>query len=859
MKALIKVSNSELSFRLKLNYNNVYARLRMILGKESCFFADLCTKSTGATWYSDDDAEYSRMNEVALAEQKILEAELGKLVGSIRKQLTLSAELAQYIDDILEVPDYSFIFYRKIDNGFKFVLTAWGCKYAHQNINDPNSGFIKRISKVADDVPVDGGNSKDDIKIPKTDGLVDIYENINEPDSNNNPRNNGLVDPNLQSLGESGQKESHDNQNSSNTSTIVKSTKQTSNTSQKIEEEPQKQHVVLRVLDQNDSAVTGELVEVTIEGDHNKKYTDDNGIVEIGNLEYGSVFNVRFPKSSSGQDRAIEVESKVEVYDAYIKKLVKYSPLLFVEDQNGNSVHNYNVKVVINGQETTYNTANDGVIQLPTLTEGQGFMVIDTLNYANTQDYTINSKEAKKPYLFKISRAIKNKVGISIINNNKKPIPNAIVSLTIDNKPCQQTTDNTGRVEFPYDIFHEGDIPVLLNIKGKGIVKSNLHFSSEITEYTIQLQDVKPKPKVDFKWLALIPLFLLLGWGGYELWNKLIHNKPSIAEMEKGVVMTLSLTSYWVELNLDGIYVAGKPLEKWYFHYDHNKQEVILPQDQPEALKDKPMGSWGTGFLISEDGLIATNRHVADPIPPEWVVKKLREQFQNYKGTYQKLSNNLSDTLRMPALYGISTLEQYNNLQSKLKNYQEMVDIFDKILNVGDFKVKSECRVSVAFTGTRVQTIDDFIPASLRISGDPGTVTENDVAIIQINKKSDMPDDIYIFNIPEKDPMDEEIPDDYSITVLGYNAGNGLQDMKLQKSIKPQAQHGKISNTSEKYRIGFDAPTIGGSSGSPVLNENHELVAVNNSGVGITQGFNYGVRIKYLKELVDNLKKTNNK
>ncbi len=42
------------------------------------------------------------------------------------------------------------------------------------------------------------------------------------------------------------------------------------------------------------------------------------------------------------------------------------------------------------------------------------------------------------------------------------------------------------------------------------------------------------------------------------------------------------------------------------------------------------------------------------------------------------------------------------------------------------------------------------------------------------------------------------------MTVLGYNAGVTLQDMKLQDGIKPQAQHGKITNTSEEYRIGYD-------------------------------------------------------
>ena len=55
----------------------------------------------------------------------------------------------------------------------------------------------------------------------------------------------------------------------------------------------------------------------------------------------------------------------------------------------------------------------------------------------------------------------------------------------------------------------------------------------------------------------------------------------------------------------------------------------------------------------------------------------------------------------------------------------------------------------------------------------------------------------------------------------------------------------------EEYRIGYNASTLGGSSGSPVLNKKGQLVAVNNSGLADTQGFNYGVRTKYLKELLD--------
>ena len=50
---------------------------------------------------------------------------------------------------------------------------------------------------------------------------------------------------------------------------------------------------------------------------------------------------------------------------------------------------------------------------------------------------------------------------------------------------------------------------------------------------------------------------------------------------------------------------------------------------------------------------------------------------------------------------------------------------------------------------------------------------------------------------------------------------------------------------------------IGGSSGSPVLNKDRELVAVNNSGFGDTN-INYGVRITYLNELLEKIDEKRN-
>jgi len=76
-------------------------------------------------------------------------------------------------------------------------------------------------------------------------------------------------------------------------------------------------------------------------------------------------------------------------------------------------------------------------------------------------------------------------------------------------------------------------------------------------------------------------------------------------------------------------------------------------------------------------------------------------------------------------------------------------------LNTGDFKVQVKSQTRVAFTNARPENEEDFIACSQpRAIGEPGGVTEIDLAIIQIKKKQEIPTDAYIFPIPEKDIMD---------------------------------------------------------------------------------------------------------
>ena len=100
---------------------------------------------------------------------------------------------------------------------------------------------------------------------------------------------------------------------------------------------------------------------------------------------------------------------------------------------------------------------------------------------------------------------------------------------------------------------------------------------------------------------------------------------------------------------------------------------------------------------------------------------------------------------------------------------------------------------------------------------------------------------------------DSEIRVGSHIYTMGFPFGLSLQDLKSSKGVQILANGGSITQECTDYSFGFNAPSYGGASGSPIFNAKGQLIGVLNSGVTKSQGFNFAIKAVHVKELLDRI------
>lgn len=342
-----------------------------------------------------------------------------------------------------------------------------------------------------------------------------------------------------------------------------------------------------------------------------------------------------------------------------------------------------------------------------------------------------------------------------------------------------------------------------------------------------------------------------------------------LAECGSGVVLISN--QYYYKITLPN----GK---MWYFTgFDEDGDLDGFTMDLSEVQKNRKMIT-GTGFFVSEDGKIMTNRHVADPSITLSDTKKsvrsllayITEMINNEMRSLSVKYNELEEAKKQCYSYNeydgniyvdrekLQEIEtEQSSLQETFSNDSEIKDNI-KTFDFSELKVETVSEIGIAYNNTFVTKASDFIPCVVIAESDKENI---DLATLQLKSKK-TPEDKHIFEVTKEEKgfvdkvkglfsssNDDELKTEQKLYMIGFNAGLTLSN--TSQGIKAQITSGTISQKSDNDKIMYTIPSLPGSSGSPVVNEKAQLVAVNFAGVNGTQSFNYGIQIKKVRQFMN--------
>lgn len=366
--------------------------------------------------------------------------------------------------------------------------------------------------------------------------------------------------------------------------------------------------------------------------------------------------------------------------------------------------------------------------------------------------------------------------------------------------------------------------------------------------------------------LVITFIMMLIGWTGCDSTKT---SDELYSECSSGVVLVVN--QYYHKITLP----TGKV---WYFSdFDEDGDLEDWTMDQEEILKNRKLIT-GTGFFISDKGVILTNNHVANPqIAVKDAKNSVRRVFsamdEILKAAMQELSDQFDELEKSKSgcVQYNPYLEEYYVNEEKLneikteqaqlkEQYEELKQNKEqlKTMDLSDLSVETICDLGIAYNDTYVTKTSDLVPCVVVKVSDKENV---DLATLQLKNKQ-TPDNKYIFAVNEtqeesfsdkvknlfSDNDQQELKTGQKLFMIGYNAGFTLSN--TQQGIKAQITNGTISQMPDEDKMMYTIPSLPGSSGSPVLNEYGQLVAVNFAGIRETQNFNYGIQLKRVQQFL---------
>lgn len=230
-----------------------------------------------------------------------------------------------------------------------------------------------------------------------------------------------------------------------------------------------------------------------------------------------------------------------------------------------------------------------------------------------------------------------------------------------------------------------------------------------------------------------------------------------------------------------------------------------------ENLKSGCLEAQGTAFFITEDGKLATNLHIVRP----WL----------YSNDIANIENGVNKIIALLATQN----PLLNRCQVQVKGVMVAMYIIPNGLPISSGNL-IRC--------TEVKCSDDI---------------NKDVAIIQTETRSLTPRVKKIIDIKDADTSEKSINVGKNVFTIGFPYGASIA-INSNQELRNQVHSGSITQNRGEIEFGHDAETAGGASGSPILNDKGRLIGIHHAGMtGVTgaQGFNMGIKAKYILDLVN--------